>query len=63
MIDDCYLKQDCKSFSSKLEAASKRPTNPIEFLGHHLLKVANEPPSPDESSKSISSASTPTPMD
>ena len=42
--------------------ALKRPVNPIEFLGNHLIKVANEPPSPEET-KSISSASTPTPMD
>jgi len=40
----------------------ERPVNPIEFLGNHLIKVANEPPSPEEP-KSISSASTPTPMD
>merc|ERR1712004_180441 len=40
----------------------ERPVNPIEFLGNHLIKVANEPPSPEET-KSISSASTPTPMD
>ena len=46
-----------------LKVNKDRPTNPIEFLGQHLLKMANEPPSPDESSKSVSSASTPTPLD
>ena len=46
-----------------LKVNKDRPTNPIEFLGQHLLKLANEPPSPDESSKSVSSASTPTPLD
>merc|ERR1711890_90286 len=41
----------------------ERPVNPMEFLGHYLLKVANEPASPaEESSKSSSVASTPTPM-
>jgi len=46
-----------------LKVNKERPSNPIEFLGHHLLKMANETPSPEESSKNTSSASTPTPMD
>merc|ERR1711971_1349596 len=46
-----------------LKVNKERPSNPIEFLGQHLLKMANETPSPEESSKNTSSASTPTPMD
>lgn len=50
-----------------LKVNKERPLNPIEFMGQYLLKMANEPPSPPveetTSSKSVSSASTPTPMD
>ena len=62
-VNNCQTMQNrCIFTTSFFFFALKRPVNPIEFLGNHLIKVANEPPSPEEP-KSISSASTPTPMD